>query len=167
MGPLVALLLLLVPPRAAPAPRARPLPGLLGCLFQDDLCSSSETCVNDGVFGRCQKVPALDTDQYEVPPVVLQRLTATLQRLSHTACRPILCGGIPAGARLHKPAMLRVWEPIVDNCMTDSPGRIDAGDRNQSSWAWMHFADTGRNLSLPGRRTTHVGMERERGPACP
>ncbi|XP_072619381.1 receptor-type tyrosine-protein phosphatase N2 isoform X9 [Vulpes vulpes] len=38
----------------------------------------------DGVFGRCQKVPALDTDQYEVPPVVLQRLTATLQRLSHT-----------------------------------------------------------------------------------
>uniref|UniRef100_A0A8C0RRY2 Protein tyrosine phosphatase receptor type N2 n=1 Tax=Canis lupus familiaris TaxID=9615 RepID=A0A8C0RRY2_CANLF len=84
MGPLVALLLLLVPPRAAPAPRARPLPGLLGCLFQDDLCSSSETCVNDGVFGRCQKVPALDTDQYEVPPVVLQRLTATLQRLSHT-----------------------------------------------------------------------------------
>ena len=86
---------------------------------------------------------------------------------STPACRPILCGGIPAGARLHKPAMLRVWEPIVDNCMTDSPGRIDAGDRNQSSWAWMHFADTGRNLSLPGRRTTHVGMERERGPACP
>ncbi|XP_059028387.1 receptor-type tyrosine-protein phosphatase N2 isoform X2 [Mustela lutreola] len=86
MGPLPALLLLLLllPPRAAPAPRARPLPGLLGCLFEDGLCRPSETCVNDGVFGRCQKVPAMDTHRYEVSPGALQHLTATLQKLSRT-----------------------------------------------------------------------------------
>ena len=57
----------------------------------------------DGVFGRCQKVPALDTDQYEVPPVVLQRLTATLQRLSHTGrlAWPKPCPGTGPGARAH------------------------------------------------------------------
>nr|XP_035922983.1 receptor-type tyrosine-protein phosphatase N2 isoform X6 [Halichoerus grypus] len=38
----------------------------------------------DGVFGRCQKVPAIDIDRYEVSPLVLQRLTATLQKLSRT-----------------------------------------------------------------------------------
>lgn len=90
MGPPLALLLLLLllPPRppAAPAlaPRARLLPGLLGCLLDDDLCRPSETCVNDGVFGRCQKVPALDMYRYEVPPGVLQHLAATLQKLSRT-----------------------------------------------------------------------------------
>ncbi|XP_025714911.2 receptor-type tyrosine-protein phosphatase N2 isoform X2 [Callorhinus ursinus] len=70
MGPLLALLLLLLlplPPHTAPAPRARPLPGLL-----------------DGVFGRCQKVPVIDIDRYEVSPLVLQHLTATLQKLSRT-----------------------------------------------------------------------------------
>ncbi|XP_053754647.1 receptor-type tyrosine-protein phosphatase N2 isoform X3 [Panthera pardus] len=86
MGPLLALLLLLLlpPPRTAPAPRARQLPGLLGCLFEDGLCRPSETCVNDGVFGRCQKVPAVDTHRYEVSPAVLQHLAATLQKLSRT-----------------------------------------------------------------------------------
>ncbi|XP_045352293.1 receptor-type tyrosine-protein phosphatase N2 isoform X5 [Leopardus geoffroyi] len=86
MGPLLALLLLLLlpPPRTAPAPRTRQLPGLLGCLFEDGLCRPSETCVNDGVFGRCQKVPAVDTHRYEVSPAVLQHLAATLQKLSRT-----------------------------------------------------------------------------------
>nr|XP_023495955.1 receptor-type tyrosine-protein phosphatase N2 isoform X2 [Equus caballus] len=88
MGPPLALLLLLLllprGPPAAPATRARPLPGLLGCLFEDGLCRPSETCVDDAVFGRCQKVPVIDIYRYEVSPVVLQHLTATLQKLSHT-----------------------------------------------------------------------------------
>ncbi|XP_070334945.1 receptor-type tyrosine-protein phosphatase N2 isoform X5 [Odocoileus virginianus] len=89
MGPPLALLLLLLLPRAppaapAPAPRARPLPGLLGCLFEDGLCRPAETCVNDGVFGRCQEFPAMDVLRYEVSPGVLQHLTATLQKLSRT-----------------------------------------------------------------------------------
>ncbi|XP_074171128.1 receptor-type tyrosine-protein phosphatase N2 isoform X1 [Rhinolophus sinicus] len=92
MGPPLALLLLLLllplrPPAApapAPAPRARLLPGLLGCLLDEGLCRPSETCVNDGVFGRCQKFPALDIYRYEVPPGVLQHLTATLRKLSRT-----------------------------------------------------------------------------------
>ncbi|XP_065794778.1 receptor-type tyrosine-protein phosphatase N2 isoform X2 [Muntiacus reevesi] len=89
MGPPLALLLLLLLPRAppaapAPAPRARPLPGLLGCLFEDGLCRPAETCVNDGVFGRCQEFPAVDVLRYEVSPGVLQHLTATLQKLSRT-----------------------------------------------------------------------------------
>ncbi|KAM9698935.1 receptor-type tyrosine-protein phosphatase N2 isoform 1-T1 [Dama dama] len=91
MGPplALALLLLLLLPRAppaapAPAPRARPLPGLLGCLFEDGLCRPAETCVNDGVFGRCQEFPAMDVLRYEVSPGVLQHLTATLQKLSRT-----------------------------------------------------------------------------------
>ncbi|KAM4874451.1 receptor-type tyrosine-protein phosphatase N2 [Thomomys bottae] len=86
MGPpLPLLLLLLLPPRpvpAAPAPRGRPLPGRLGCLFEDDLCGSSEACVDDGVFGRCQKVPVMHTFRYEVSPEALQHLRVTLQRLS-------------------------------------------------------------------------------------
>ncbi|XP_004403544.1 PREDICTED: receptor-type tyrosine-protein phosphatase N2, partial [Odobenus rosmarus divergens] len=48
------------------------------------LYSASQSCVNNGVFGRCQKVPAIDIDRYEVSPLVLQHLTATLQKLSRT-----------------------------------------------------------------------------------
>uniref|UniRef100_A0A452F7R6 Protein tyrosine phosphatase receptor type N2 n=1 Tax=Capra hircus TaxID=9925 RepID=A0A452F7R6_CAPHI len=55
-----------------------------GCLFEDGLCRPAETCVNDGVFGRCQEFPATDVLRYEVSPGVLQHLTATLQRLSRT-----------------------------------------------------------------------------------
>ncbi|XP_031212551.1 receptor-type tyrosine-protein phosphatase N2 isoform X1 [Mastomys coucha] len=91
MGPpLPLLLLLLLPPplpRALPAPasaRGRQLPGRLGCLFEDGLCGSLETCVNDGVFGRCQKVPAMDTYRYEVSPGALLHLRVTLQKLSRT-----------------------------------------------------------------------------------
>uniref|UniRef100_A0ABK0LNE6 Protein tyrosine phosphatase, receptor type N2 n=1 Tax=Rattus norvegicus TaxID=10116 RepID=A0ABK0LNE6_RAT len=88
--PLPLLLLLLLPPplpRALPAPasaRGRQLPGRLGCLFEDGLCGSLETCVNDGVFGRCQKVPALDTYRYEVSPGALLHLRIILQKLSRT-----------------------------------------------------------------------------------
>ncbi|XP_048193731.1 LOW QUALITY PROTEIN: receptor-type tyrosine-protein phosphatase N2 [Perognathus longimembris pacificus] len=36
----------------------------------------------DGVFGRCQKVPAIHTYRYEVAPGALQHLKVTLQKLS-------------------------------------------------------------------------------------
>ncbi|XP_037691647.1 receptor-type tyrosine-protein phosphatase N2 [Choloepus didactylus] len=84
--PLLLLLLLLSPAAlAVPVPvaaRGRQLPGRFGCLFEDDLCRSSEICVNDGVFGRCQRIPVIDAYQYEVSSVVLQHLRATLQKLS-------------------------------------------------------------------------------------
>ncbi|PNI36031.1 PTPRN2 isoform 4 [Pan troglodytes] len=87
--PLLLLLLLLLPPRVLPAappsvPRGRQLPGRLGCLLEEGLCGASEACVNDGVFGRCQKVPAMDFYRYEVSPVALQRLRVALQKLSGT-----------------------------------------------------------------------------------
>uniref|UniRef100_U3DU84 Receptor-type tyrosine-protein phosphatase N2 isoform 1 n=1 Tax=Callithrix jacchus TaxID=9483 RepID=U3DU84_CALJA len=87
--PLLLLLLPLLPPHALPAapasvPRGRQLPGRLGCLLEDGLCGASEACVNDGVFGRCQKVPAMDFYRYEVSPVALHRLRVALQKLSST-----------------------------------------------------------------------------------
>ncbi|XP_044775963.1 receptor-type tyrosine-protein phosphatase N2 [Neomonachus schauinslandi] len=48
------------------------------------LYSVSQSCVNNGVFGRCQEVPAVAVDRHEVSPLVLQHLTATLQKLSRT-----------------------------------------------------------------------------------
>ncbi|XP_045434231.1 receptor-type tyrosine-protein phosphatase N2 [Pipistrellus kuhlii] len=86
MGPPLALplLLLLLPPLppAAPAPLARPLAGLRGCSLEDGLCRWWETCVLDGAFGRCQKVPVTDVYRYEVSPVAQQRPRAALRRLS-------------------------------------------------------------------------------------
>ncbi|XP_073916021.1 receptor-type tyrosine-protein phosphatase N2 isoform X3 [Castor canadensis] len=38
----------------------------------------------DGVFGRCHKVPVMDTYHYEVSPGALQHLKVTLQKLSRT-----------------------------------------------------------------------------------
>ncbi|XP_066544099.1 receptor-type tyrosine-protein phosphatase N2 [Amia ocellicauda] len=54
-----------------------------GCLFEDELCTPYEICVNDGVFGRCQRVPVIDVYRYEVSPGTLQRLRSLLQKLSH------------------------------------------------------------------------------------
>ncbi|KAM9186003.1 receptor-type tyrosine-protein phosphatase N2 [Dugong dugon] len=85
---LLMLLLLLLLPAALAAPvspaSGRQLPGRFGCLFENDLCRTSEICVNDGVFGRCQRIPVIDIHQYEVSPAVLQHLRATLQKLSRT-----------------------------------------------------------------------------------
>ncbi|XP_015210361.2 receptor-type tyrosine-protein phosphatase N2 isoform X1 [Lepisosteus oculatus] len=53
-----------------------------GCLFEDELCTTYEICVNDGVFGRCQRVPVIDVYRYEVSPAALQRLRSLLQKLS-------------------------------------------------------------------------------------
>nr|XP_033787491.1 receptor-type tyrosine-protein phosphatase N2 isoform X2 [Geotrypetes seraphini] len=53
-----------------------------GCLFEDDLCRPFESCLNDGVFGRCQQVPVTDVFKYEVSLSVLRHLRTILQKLS-------------------------------------------------------------------------------------
>ncbi|XP_075683521.1 receptor-type tyrosine-protein phosphatase N2 [Rhinoderma darwinii] len=54
-----------------------------GCLFEDELCKQYEKCLNDGVFGSCQRLPVIDVFKYEVSPSVVQRLRTILQKLSH------------------------------------------------------------------------------------
>ncbi|XP_043917964.1 receptor-type tyrosine-protein phosphatase N2 isoform X2 [Protopterus annectens] len=54
-----------------------------GCLFEDDLCLPFEICINDNIFGRCQRVSVIDIYKYEVSPPVLQHLRTILQKLSH------------------------------------------------------------------------------------
>ncbi|XP_033855962.1 receptor-type tyrosine-protein phosphatase N2-like isoform X1 [Acipenser ruthenus] len=54
-----------------------------GCLFEDELCTPYEICVNDRLFGRCQRVPVIDVYRYEVSPPVLQSLRSLLHKLSH------------------------------------------------------------------------------------
>ncbi|XP_061323985.1 receptor-type tyrosine-protein phosphatase N2 isoform X3 [Pezoporus flaviventris] len=92
MGALGSVLPLLLPPLLqvlAAAPRTQvPSAGAaaearIGCLFEDDLCKSFEICVNDGIFGRCQRVPVVDTYKYDISPPVLQRLRIILGKLSH------------------------------------------------------------------------------------
>uniref|UniRef100_A0A4W3HV05 RESP18 domain-containing protein n=1 Tax=Callorhinchus milii TaxID=7868 RepID=A0A4W3HV05_CALMI len=53
-----------------------------GCLFETDVCEAYEICVNDAVFGRCQELPVIDVNQYEVSPADLQRLRSILHKLS-------------------------------------------------------------------------------------
>ncbi|XP_068002121.1 receptor-type tyrosine-protein phosphatase N2 [Melanerpes formicivorus] len=93
MGALGSVLPLLLPPLLlqilAAAPRSQPpstgaaAEARIGCLFEDDLCKSSEVCVNDGIFGRCQRVPVIDIYKYDISPLVLQRLRIILEKLSH------------------------------------------------------------------------------------
>uniref|UniRef100_A0A7N6BQS7 Protein tyrosine phosphatase receptor type N2 n=1 Tax=Anabas testudineus TaxID=64144 RepID=A0A7N6BQS7_ANATE len=62
-------------------------PGLadrrFGCLFEDELCTPYEFCVNDGVFGRCQALAAADLYTYDISSSALQRLRILLQKLAH------------------------------------------------------------------------------------
>ncbi|CAH2282063.1 receptor-type tyrosine- phosphatase N2 [Pelobates cultripes] len=61
---------------------AASLEARFGCLFEDDLCKPFEMCLNDGIFGRCQRLPVIDVFKYEVSPPVVQRLRAVLEKLS-------------------------------------------------------------------------------------
>ncbi|KAM8822456.1 receptor-type tyrosine-protein phosphatase N2 [Spinachia spinachia] len=54
-----------------------------GCLFEDELCSPYEFCVNDGVFGKCQELAAADLYTYDISSSALQRLRILLQKLAH------------------------------------------------------------------------------------
>ncbi|XP_055084246.1 receptor-type tyrosine-protein phosphatase N2-like [Periophthalmus magnuspinnatus] len=53
-----------------------------GCLFDTELCSSHEICINDGMFGRCHRRPLQDLFSYDVSPSVVQRFRLLLQKLS-------------------------------------------------------------------------------------
>ncbi|KAM3593705.1 uncharacterized protein V6R79_019704 [Siganus canaliculatus] len=54
-----------------------------GCLFEDELCTPYEFCVNDGVFGRCQALAGADLHTYDISSSALQRLRILLQKLAH------------------------------------------------------------------------------------
>uniref|UniRef100_A0A1A7XMF9 Protein tyrosine phosphatase, receptor type, N polypeptide 2 n=1 Tax=Iconisemion striatum TaxID=60296 RepID=A0A1A7XMF9_9TELE len=55
----------------------------IGCLFENELCSSYEICVNDGMFGRCHSVPVKEVYTYDVSPSVVQRFRILLEKLSN------------------------------------------------------------------------------------
>ncbi|XP_028449925.1 receptor-type tyrosine-protein phosphatase N2 isoform X2 [Perca flavescens] len=55
----------------------------LGCLFENGLCSPYEICVNDGMFGRCHRVPVKEVYTYDVSPSVVQRFRTLLEKLSN------------------------------------------------------------------------------------
>ncbi|CAL1597127.1 unnamed protein product [Knipowitschia caucasica] len=54
-----------------------------GCLFEDELCTRYEFCVNDGVFGQCQELAGGDLHTYDISSSALQRLRILLQKLAH------------------------------------------------------------------------------------
>ncbi|XP_022622940.1 receptor-type tyrosine-protein phosphatase N2 isoform X1 [Seriola dumerili] len=54
-----------------------------GCLFEDELCTPYEFCVNDRVFGRCQELAGADLYTYDISSSALQRLRILLQKLAH------------------------------------------------------------------------------------
>ncbi|KAM8849683.1 solute carrier organic anion transporter family member 5A1b isoform 2-T2 [Spinachia spinachia] len=83
MGPsssdLLLLLFLIAYQSCLPAAADR----RVGCLFENQLCSPYEVCVNDAVFGRCHPAPAKDVYTYDVSPSVVQRFRTLLEKLSN------------------------------------------------------------------------------------
>lgn len=75
-------ILLLLPALHSPAIAIARADKKFGCFFEADVCNPYEICVNDGIFGRCQLVTAIDVYKYEVSPDDLQRLRDFLQELS-------------------------------------------------------------------------------------
>ncbi|XP_027144788.1 receptor-type tyrosine-protein phosphatase N2 [Larimichthys crocea] len=73
------LLLLLASSSCFPASADR----RFGCLFESELCSPYEICVNDGMFGRCHSVPVKEVYTYDVSPSVVQRFRTLLEKLSN------------------------------------------------------------------------------------
>ncbi|KAM9844971.1 solute carrier organic anion transporter family member 5A1b [Aulostomus maculatus] len=55
-----------------------------GCLFEMELCSPYEICVNDGMFGRCHAVPVKEVYTYDVSLPVVQRFRVLLEKLSNS-----------------------------------------------------------------------------------
>ncbi|XP_026168971.1 receptor-type tyrosine-protein phosphatase N2-like [Mastacembelus armatus] len=73
------LLLLLASLSCSPASADR----RFGCLFESELCSPYELCVNDGMFGRCHSVPVKEVYTYDVSPSVVQHFRILLEKLSN------------------------------------------------------------------------------------
>ncbi|XP_023281957.1 receptor-type tyrosine-protein phosphatase N2-like [Seriola lalandi dorsalis] len=73
------LLLLLASLSCSPASADR----RFGCLFENELCSPYEICVNDGMFGKCHSVPVKEVYTYDVSPSVVQRFRMLLEKLSN------------------------------------------------------------------------------------
>ncbi|XP_047445765.1 receptor-type tyrosine-protein phosphatase N2-like [Mugil cephalus] len=78
LRPLSCLLLLFASLSCASASTDR----RFGCLFENELCSPYEICVNDGMFGRCHSVPVREVYTYDVSPSVVQRFRMLLEKLS-------------------------------------------------------------------------------------
>ncbi|KAK2860049.1 hypothetical protein Q7C36_004215 [Tachysurus vachellii] len=53
-----------------------------GCLFEDDLCEPHEVCINDAVFGQCQRFPVSILYTYDASPAALQHLRNLIQQLA-------------------------------------------------------------------------------------
>ncbi|XP_063285388.1 receptor-type tyrosine-protein phosphatase-like N isoform X1 [Pelobates fuscus] len=53
-----------------------------GCLFDLRLCSKSETCLQDGLFGQCRERSERDVGQFQVTPGTLQQLQGVLRQLT-------------------------------------------------------------------------------------
>uniref|UniRef100_A0A3Q1AH79 Protein tyrosine phosphatase receptor type N2 n=1 Tax=Amphiprion ocellaris TaxID=80972 RepID=A0A3Q1AH79_AMPOC len=79
MDPLAFSFLLLASLSCFPASADR----RFGCLFDNELCSPYEICVNDGMFGRCHSVPVKEVYSYDVSPSVVQRFRMLLEKLSN------------------------------------------------------------------------------------
>nr|XP_051713007.1 receptor-type tyrosine-protein phosphatase N2 isoform X3 [Oryctolagus cuniculus] len=81
---------------------------------------------NHGVFGRCQKVPAIDIYRYEVSPVVLQHLRVTLQKLSRTGFtwQDDYTQRVMAQELAHLPKTYP-WHPEVSNPARTSKQNVD------------------------------------------
>ncbi|XP_075068214.1 receptor-type tyrosine-protein phosphatase N2 [Mixophyes fleayi] len=116
-----------------------------GCLFEDDLCKSFEMCLNDGVFGRCQRLPVIDVFKYEVSPPVVQRLRTVLQKLSHRGLtwkddytQHIISNEL---SNLHK-IYSRQPEPLPSDVSSNSRvSKLNAGsDRDYETEANKNFA---------------------------
>ncbi|XP_051465953.1 receptor-type tyrosine-protein phosphatase N2 isoform X2 [Apus apus] len=80
--PLLLLQVFAAAPRGRLPPAGAAAQARIGCLFEDDLCKSFEICVNDGIFGTCQRVPVIDIYKYDISPPILQRLRIILEKLS-------------------------------------------------------------------------------------
>ncbi|KAK2822837.1 hypothetical protein Q5P01_022902 [Channa striata] len=81
-APFSVLLLLLLPAFRSCFPASADR--RFGCLFENELCSPYEICVNDGMFGRCHSVPVKEVYAYDVSPSVVQHFRMLLEKLSDT-----------------------------------------------------------------------------------
>ncbi|XP_061776744.1 receptor-type tyrosine-protein phosphatase N2-like [Nerophis ophidion] len=54
-----------------------------GCLFERNLCTLYEICVNDGMFGRCHSLPLEEVYSYDVTLPVVQHFRLLLDQMAN------------------------------------------------------------------------------------